>query len=176
MHSFSELVYRCAGFTLTTLKEVEDKTVEELQTSSATPLVKTLQMVRLDKIIFAVGMFSVFEALLQDRLSCNNGFVEAKDILKQENQTALLQEFSDIELAINALKHGQGRSYNALIAKNGGTLSSQVKKPTDNFFNEGDVSEVAALIDVDDKFIDSCVEVINKVSKVIEDNRPGVFL
>ena len=176
MHSFPELVYRCAAFTLTTLKEVEDKTVEELQTSAATPLVKTLQMVRLDKIIFAVGMFSVFEALLQDRLSCNNGFVEAKDILNQAGQTALLQEFSDIELAINALKHGQGRSYNALIAKNGGTLTSQVKKPTENFFNEGDVSEVAALIDVDEKFIEGCVEVINKVSKGIEDNRPGVFL
>lgn len=63
MHSFPELAYRCAVFTLTTLKEVKDKTVEELQTSAATPLNKTLQMVRLDKIIFAVGMFSVFEAL-----------------------------------------------------------------------------------------------------------------
>lgn len=176
MHSFPELVYRCAAFTLTTLKEVEDKTIEELQTSAATPLVKTLQMVRLDKIIFAVGMFSVFEAHLQDRLSCNNGFVEVKDILKQAGQITLLQEFSDIELAINALKHGQGRSYEALIAKKGGTLSSQIKMPTENIFNEGDVSEVDALIDVDDKFIDGCLEVITKVVKVVEDNRPGVFL
>jgi len=176
MHSFSELVYRCSVFTLTTLKEVEDKTIEELQTSAATPLVKTLQMVRLDKVIFAVGIFSVFEALLQDRLNCNNGFTEAENILKQSGETTLLEQFSDTELAVNALKHGQGRSYNALIAKSGGTLTAQVKRPSENFFNEGDVSEVSALIDVDDKFIEGCVEVIEKVSKVIQDNRPDVFL
>jgi len=161
---------------LTTFKEVEDKTIEELQTSAATPLVKTIQMVRLDKVIFAVGIFSIFEALLQDRLNCNNGITEAKNILKQVDETTLLEQFSDIELAVNALKHGQGRSYNALIAKSGGTLTGQVKQPSENFFNEGDVSEVSALIDVDDKFIEGCVEVIEKVSKVIQDNRPDVFL
>lgn len=176
MHSFSELVYRCSVFTLTTLKEVEDKTIEELQTSAATPLVKTLQMVRLDKVIFAVGVFSVFEALLQDRLNCNKGFTEAKKILTQAGEITLLKQFSDIELAVNALKHGQGRSYNALIAKRGGTLTAQIKQPSENFFNERDVSEVSALIDVDEKFIECCVEVIEKVSKVIQYNRPDVFL
>ncbi len=176
MHSFSELVYRCSVFTLTTLKEVEDKTIEELQTSAATSLVKTLQMVRLDKVIFAVGVFSVFEALLQDRFNCNNGFTEAKNILRQAGETTLLEQFSDIELAVNALKHGKGRSYNALIAKSGGTLTAQVKQPSGNFFNEGDVSEVSALIDVDDKFIEGCAEVIEKVLKVIENNRSGFFL
>lgn len=176
MHSFSELVNRCSVFTLTTLKEVEDKTIEQLQTSAATQLVKTLQMVRLDKVIFTVGIFSVFEAFLQDRLSCKNGFTEAKNILMRAGETTLLEQFSDIELAVNALKHGQGRSYNALIAKSGGTLTSQVKQPSENYFNEGDVSEVSALVDVDEKFIEGCVEVIEKVSKVIQDNRPNVFL
>ena len=176
MHSFSELMYRCSVFTLTTLKEVEDETIEELQTSTATSLVKTLQMIRLDKVIFAVGIFSIFEALLQERLNCNNGFTEAKNILKQSGETLLWEQFSDLELAVNALKHGRGRSYNTLVAKSGGTLSSQVKQTSDNFFNEGDVSEVTALIDVDDKFIDNCVDVINNVSNVIQDNRPDVFL
>jgi len=176
MHSFSELIYRCSVFTLTALKEVEDKTIDALQTSAATPLVKTLQMIRLDKTILAVGIFSVFEAILQDRLNCDNGFVEAKNILKQSGDTTLLNQFSDLELAINALKHGRGRSYNALISKGSGTLNSQVKQPMDNFFNEGDVSEITALIDVDDKFIYDCVEVIRKVSENIQDNRPDAFL
>ena len=176
MHSFSDLAYRCSVFTLTTLKEVEDKTLEELQTSGATRLVKTLQMVRLDKVIFAVEIFSVFEALLQDRLNCNNGFIEAKNILKQVGETTLLQQFSDIELAVNALKHGQGRSSNALISKSGGTLTSKVKQSSESFFNVGDVSEVTVLVDVDDKFIEGCVEVIEKVSKAIQDNHPGVFI
>jgi hypothetical protein len=176
MHSFSELIYRCSVFTLTALKEVEDKTIDALQTSAATSLVKTLQMIRLDKTIFAVGIFSVFEAILQDCLNCDNGFVEAKNILKHSGDATLLKQFSDLELAINALKHGRGRSYNALVSKSGGTLISQVKQPTDNFFNEGDVSEITALIDVNDKFIYDCVEVISKVSKVIQDNRPNVLL
>jgi hypothetical protein len=176
MHNFSELISICSVFTLTTLKEVEDKTIEELQTSAATPLVKTLQMVRLNKVIFAVGAFSVFEALLQDSLICNNGFEEAKNILKQAGETYLLEQFSDIKFAVNALKHGKGRSYNALIERSGGTLNAQVKQPLENFFFEGDVSEISTLIDVDDKFIEGCVEVIKKVSKIIEDNRPDVFL
>ena len=176
MHSFSELLHMCSVFTLTTLKEVEDKTIEGIQTSAATSLVKTLQMIRLDKVIFAVGIFSVFEALLQERLNCNNGFAEARNILRQSGDTTLLEQFSDIELVVNALKHGRGRSYNALVAKSGGTLSSQLRQPFDNFFNEGDVSEVTALIDVNDKFIYDCVEVISKVLKVIQDNRPDVFL
>lgn len=176
MHSFSELIYRCSVFTLSTLKEVEDKTIDSLQISASTSLVKTLQMVRLDKVIFAVGIFSIFEALLQDRLNCNNGFSSAKSILKQSGETLLWEQFSDLERAVNALKHGEGGSYNSLVAKSGGTLSSQVKQHSDNFFNEGDVSEVATLVDVDDKFIDHCVDVIIKVSKVIEDNRPDVFL
>ena len=176
MHSFSELANRCSIFTLATLNEVETKAVEELQIRGATTLVKTLQMVRLDKVIFAVGLFSVFEALLQDRLNCNNGFIEAENILKQSGETTLLQQFSDIKLAVNALKHGQGPSYNALNAKGGRTLTSQVKQPSEDFFNEGDVSEVTSLIDVDDKFVQGCVEIIEKVSKVIQNNRTGVFL
>ena len=82
MHEFSDLAYRCSVFTLNSLKEVEDKTIEALQNSGATNLVKTLQMARLERTIFVVGMFSVFEALLQDRLKCKKGFDEAKDIIK----------------------------------------------------------------------------------------------
>ena len=176
MHSFSELVDRCCIFTLTTLKEVEDRTIQELQTSGATSLVKTLQMIRLDKVIFAVGVFSIFEALLQERLNCDNGFTEAKKILNQSGEATLLDEFTNIELAVNSLKHGRGRSYHTLVAKSGGTLRSNIKRPSDNFFYEGDVSEVTGLIDVDDKFINDCIVVIARVSQVIQDNRRDVFL
>lgn len=83
MHDYSDLAYRCSVFTLNSLKEVEEKTIEALQNSGATSLVKTLQMTRLERIILAVGMFSVFESLLQDRLNCKDGFIEAKDILRK---------------------------------------------------------------------------------------------
>jgi hypothetical protein len=49
MHSFTELVDRCATFTLETLNDANEKTIEQLQTNGGTTLVKTLQMVQLQK-------------------------------------------------------------------------------------------------------------------------------
>ena len=66
------------------------------------------------------------------------------------------------------------RSYNVLLAKNGGTLNSKVKQPDEHFFDEGDVSEVTMLVDVDDSFIYSCVETIKLVSDKIEKLRPEI--
>ena len=133
-------------------------------------------MARLDRIIFAVGMFSVFEALLQDSLDCKDGFKEAKKILEQAGDIQLLSQFQDLELATNALKHGRGRSYDSLIAKNGGSVSSKIKLPDEYFFDEGDVSEVSTLIDVDDTFIFYCVDIISQVSESIKRVRPEVVL
>jgi len=155
---------------------VEERTIDALQTSGATSLVKTLQMIRLQKTILAVGIFSLFEAILQDRLNCNNGFAEVKHILNQNGDSSLLSRFINLELAINALKHGRGRSYDALIAKVAGNLDSEVKQPNQHFFEEGDVSEITTLINVDDKFIYYCVEIINQVSIVIRTIRPEVIL
>ena len=174
MHNFSELIDNCTEFTLAALKEVEEKAIKALQTGGATPPVKALQMVRLGKAILAVGTFSIFEGILQDRLNCSNGFGEAKNILELNGETELLSRFIDLGLAINALKHGRGKSYSALLAKNGGTLNSKVKPPEEYFFDEGDVSGVTTLIDVDDKFIFSCVETIKLVSEKIKKNRPEI--
>ena len=176
MHEYSDLAYRCSVFTLNSLREVEEKTIEALKTSGATSLVKTLQMARLERIILAVGMFSVFESLLQDRLNCKDGFIEAKEILKQSGDLETLTKFTDFELAVNALKHGRGRSYNILLEKEGGSITSKVKTSSEAFFEEGDVSEVSALVDVDDNFIYSCVEIISQVSSSIKGFRKDVTL
>lgn len=89
MHSFTELVDRCATFTLETLRAANEKTVNALQASGATSLVKTLQMIQLQKAILAVGMFSLFEASLQDGLKCRNGFGEAAKVLDDEGEQDL---------------------------------------------------------------------------------------
>jgi hypothetical protein len=175
MHSFAELVDHCAAFTLNALRQANEKTIEALQTSSATPLVKALQMIELQKAISAVGMFSLFEAILQDGLECRDGFREAEQILEDEGEAALKERFVDLQVAINVLKHGRGRSYDALIAKAGG-LPFRIKQPGDAFFFEGDVSEVATLIEVDDEFVLSCAGVIRQVSVMVQKARPGIFL
>jgi hypothetical protein len=172
MHTFTDLVDRCTAFTLEALREANERTIDALQTSAATTLVKALQMIQLQKAILAVGMFSLFEAILQDGLSCSDGFREATDILDREGEVVLKERFNDLQLAINVLKHGRGRSYDALVAKAGGALRFRVKLPGEASFCEGDVSEVSTLIEVDDTFVLSCAEVIREVSEAIRRARP----
>lgn len=166
MHEFNELVQRSTAFSLGALDEAQQRTVDALQTSAATTLVKTLQMVQLQKAISAVGMFSTFDAILQDQLQCKDGFKEAGKILENQDEIELKEIFSNLQLAINVLKHGKGRSYNELVEK-AGALPFRVKLPEESFFNEGDVSEISTLVEVDDAFVLLCAEIINKVSVAI---------
>ena len=174
MHSFDDLADRCATFTLESLRNVNERTVEALETSGATRLVKTLQMIQLQKVILAVGMFSIFEASLQDRLRCSDGFREAGAILDQQGENELKEQFSDLTAAINVLKHGKGRSYDVLVAR-AATLPFRVKLPNEAFFFEGDVSEISTLVEVDDEFVQRCGNVIGSVSEVLRRARQDFF-
>lgn len=166
MHAYDELAQQGLNFSLAALNEAYEKVVEALQTSADTQLEKALQMVQLQKAILAVGMFSMFEAMLQDELSCKNGFTEAKNLLDAKGETVLRESFDDLYLSINVLKHGRGNSYDALVAK-ANTLPFRVKLPNENYFDEGDVSEVRTLIDVDDAFVHRCAAVIREVTEVL---------
>ena len=174
MHRFAELVDHCSSFTLEALRQANERALDSLQASAATPLVKALQMVQLQKAISAVGMFSLFEAMLQDGLECRNGFREAELILEGEGETALKEQFVDLQNAINSLKHGRGRSYDALVAK-ADRLPFRIKRPGDAFFFEGDVSEIATLVEVDDAFVLNCAEIISKISIIVQKKRPSFF-
>ena len=166
MHRFTELIDRCTAFTLENLRETNERTAEALQTSGATPLIKTIQMIHLQKVILAVGMFSIFEANLQDGLGCANGFVGANKILDDEGELEIKERFNDLISAINVLKHGRGKSY-ATLVKKAKMLPFRIKLPDESFFFEGDVSEISTLIEVDDAFVQNCGEVISGVSEVI---------
>lgn len=168
MHRFEDLIYRSTSFILGALEEINSKIVEELQTSGSTILVKNLQMIQLQKAIFAIGMFSMFDAVLQDQLSCRNGFEGAKNMLKKKQNLELHDRFDEFICAINVLKHGEGKSYDALLSKSE-LLPFKIKLQGENFFDEGDVSEIDTLIEVDDSFVLNCADLINKVSCEIGD-------
>jgi len=172
MHAFDELVQHCTQFSLDALGEAQQRMVEALQTSAATRLVKGLQMVQLQRVISAVGMFSMFDAILQDGLQCADGFRRAGEMLERQGEVALKERFCDLQLAINVLKHGRGRSYDALVQK-AGSLPFRVKLPDEYFFNEGDVSEVSTLVEVDDAFVQSCADVIREVSLALRSAGQG---
>jgi len=156
MHRFTELIDQCVAFTLRGLDEVNAKTVGSLQQSGATALVKTLQMIELQKAILVVGMFSLFEAILQDALGCKNGFKEIERLLDNDGEQAIKESFKNVYFAINVLKHGRGQSYDALVERATGGLPFRIKLPADKFFNEGDVSEISTLVQVDHAFIQHC--------------------
>jgi hypothetical protein len=174
MHSFVELIDHCTAFTLDALEQANEKATSNLQVRAATPFVKTLQMVSLQKAISAAGMFSIFEAMLQESLKCSDGFREAIELLEREGETTLKDRFVDFQMSINVLKHGRGRSYDALVAR-ATQLPFRIKKPGESFFLEGDVSEIATLIEVDDQFVQGCADVIRNVADAIQKSQP-VFL
>ncbi len=133
---------------------------------------RILQVYSEDKGFFgAVGMFSIFEALVQDRLGCSNGLKEAAEILNSKGDENIKERFSNLRLAINVLKHGKGESYRKLLNRST-ALPFKIKQPNENFFNEGDVSEVSTLIEVDDDFVMNCAKTIRDVSDVIHRARP----
>lgn len=166
MHSFADLVSRSTNFALFTLKEPEDEVIEALQTSGATRHVKNLQMIQLHRAVIAVGIFSLFESIVQDRLECRDGFAAVRECLERSDEVDLCNRFSLFVYAINVLKHGRGRSYDALIAI-GADLPFRIKRPGEDFFSEGDVSEVATLIEVDDRFVRDCAGLVAQVAGVI---------
>jgi hypothetical protein len=175
MHNFDELVYRGTRFTLSGLKEVNSKVIEELQTSASTVAVKNLQMIQLQKVILAIGMFSLFDSILQEGLSCRNGFEEAKKILTQKGKVEHYNHFDNFICAINVLKHGRGKSYDMLVSKSE-SLPFRIKLPGQIFFYVGDVSEVSTLIEVDDNFVLKCAELIEQVSNEIRNEFPNYYM
>ena len=151
MHEFSKLIVDCTNFTLKEIERVETKIIKELENGAKTSSVKGLQMLQLQRAIFAVGIFSMFDAEMQDQLSCKDGFSEVSNILNKGIDKNLSNQFRYYRLAINVLKHGNGRSYNELL-KDFQDLPFKIKQPGEFFFFEGDVSEINTLIEVDSAF------------------------
>ncbi len=166
-----DLLSMCADFTLSHSQPFHDDVSEQLKTSARTSLVEALRLLRLQKSILAVGMFSLFESMLQDRLRWPRLFEHLKEYLTEAGHQRLARAFDDYRLAVNVLKHGRGRSYEQLLARSG-EVEFKVKPPEENFFSEGDVSEVGVLIDVDDGFVRRCAAVIEEVSAVIRSKEP----
>ena len=174
MHPFSELVMRCALLTDGMLEENRAHLLAELQQHGTTAMVKALQAVELQGAIVVVGMVAMFDAALQDALDCRDGFAEALGILEASGEDALHARFKDVQLAINVLKHGRGRSHNELLARRD-TLPFRVRAE-DEFFEEGDVSELATLVQVDGGFLRHCAETIDLVAELIKRQRPSSWV
>jgi hypothetical protein len=128
-----------------------------------------LRLIRLQGAVLSIGMFSLFESLLQTHMGWPQPFDQLPKYLKDHKEDALANVFGDYQLAVNVLKHGRGRSYDQLLAKSA-NLEFKIKPEGGPFFHEGDVSEVDILIDVDDRFVRGCAALIERVSSVLRSN------
>jgi len=171
MHSFDDLVDRSIIFSLRNLDGLEAEILNELQTSGATHLVKNLQMITMQRVILTVGIFSIFEAHLQDKLECADGFIEARKLLKSADELDLEARFGQFIAAVNVLKHGRGRSYKALRSQID-SLPFRLKEPDEDFFSEGDVSEISTLVEVDSAFVENCACLMRNVASVVQRIQP----
>jgi hypothetical protein len=168
-----DLLSLCADFTLSHSAGVEADILNELQTSARTPLVTGLRMLSLQRAILATGMLSLFEGLLQSHMGWVRPFDQLKDYLKGAHD-ALAQKFDDYRLAVNVLKHGRGKSYELLLSRSS-DLEFKIKADREVFFDEGDVSEVAVLVLVDEQFVKRCAALIQEVTEIIR-AREQIFL
>lgn len=162
MRDYSKIARGCAGSTLESLNSTVQSVLEELETSAATPLIRALRLVNYQKAIFAVGLFSMFEA----HLGLKDGFKGVSRILGKHGEVELKVRFEQFNCAINVLKHGRGSSYDKLVQSTS-PLPFKILRPGEFFFDEGDVSEISTDIEVNDNFINNCLDVINKVSTII---------
>lgn len=161
------LLFQCAEFTLSHSRRVEEAAHEELQTSAATPPLIALRLVRLQRAVLALGMFSLFESMLQTLMGWGTPLEQLDAYIRKHGSAELAEKFTDYKLAINVLKHGKGRSYEQLLARSA-SLDFKVKPDDEHFFYEGDVSEVMSLlIDVDDKFVLTCAALIQEAAALI---------
>ncbi len=135
--------------------------------------IKNLQSLRLQYAVTAVGMFSIFEADLQRELEPEDGFREARALLEERGENDLLQRFDLFKHAINVLKHGSGRSYDTLRQFEE-ELPFLIKLPDQEFFDEGDCTEIDTLVLADDDFVSNCAQIVYQISDIVFDAKyPG---
>ena len=145
MHNFNELIQYSTSFNLTSINKETKNLYRNLTTNANTSNIKMLQMIELQKVIISIGMFSMFDAIVQNELNCKNGFKRINEILIDKNEIELQNSFQDLSMAINVLKHGKGRSYESLL-KRIDSLKFEIRKYDEIFFDEGDISEVNTLV------------------------------
>ena len=172
MDRFSEVTARCVGFMIDTLNGASRANIGDGSDGSTT-FVKNAQALQLGKVVIAVGIFSIFEARLQDSLNCSDGFAELRKILSSANKQDLALRFEQFAAAVNVLKHGEGRSYDWLLSRE--ALPFIVKARDQHFFFEGDVSEPDTLVLVDDAFVRSCAELVQSSIEAVQSVNPDIY-
>jgi len=148
-------------------KQYNAEAAEQLQTSGSTIFVNALRTATMELTLIAVGAVGTFEALLQAEYKWPDAFKALDAFLTDKGHLDLVERFRDYRDAINVLKHGEGRSYDRLLARKA-VLAFDVKDRGIPFFHEGDVSEVSRLVAANAPFVEQCVDTIDEIVGILE--------
>ncbi len=156
-----ELLLDAADHALRRAEAQEAFGIERLQDSSANRYINMLRRSGAERAMIAVGVFSIFEARAQDLTNWNRTLEKLQRELQNAKQEDLAERLWLFGLAINVLKHGEGRSHQALLQARE-RLPFAVRQSDELFAEEGDVAEPEDLILADEKFVRECCDVIGR--------------
>lgn len=143
-----------------------DDALDQLAEDGSSRIVNVSRIARMQLMMVAVGGFSMLEGILEQRGAGDHPFQELDRRLREAGHDTIADEFMCFRLAINVLKHGSGPSYDRLRGL--GDVPFRVKAPDETFFDEGDVSEVPALVFVDNNFVQRCALTIERAFTVLQ--------
>ncbi len=149
-----------------------DESVSELQKlmeehGGQTVFVNGLRVATVQIEIAVVGVFSLFEARMQQHIPSGSFFKGVKSHLIDVGHPKLANDVWHYYLAVNVLKHGLGSSYDELCAIT--DLPFEVKQPGEYFFNEGDIAEPEGLINVTQAgFFEGLIQTLNQTYLSLE--------
>jgi hypothetical protein len=158
---------RAASMLSSEIASVAEKCTANLQTGASTSDVNGLRTCSMAITLIAVGLIGTFEGMLQQRFGWKDAYPELDKELAAKGRQDLADKLLDYRLAVNVLKHGEGPSYNKLLARRA-SLPFAIKGVDEAFFEEGDVSEVGGLVDTRGPFIDQSVAIINEIRTVLD--------
>ena len=108
----------------------------------------------------------MLEGILEQTTGWEKPLIELETRLRDDGFDSIAIKFEQFRLAINVLKHGSGRSYRELLKFRG--LPFRIKREDQSCFEEGDVSEIPALIAVDENFLLRCAAIVEQAFIALE--------
>ncbi|BBD38803.1 hypothetical protein Amn_36830 [Aminobacter sp. Y103A] len=164
-----DLLTTSCDLLLPLIDEKEHQAIEALSESGSTVAVNSLRALRVQRTVISVGMFSAYEAVLQDEFGFGDyAFQDLEKLLMKLGRKDVVEVFVNYKLAINVLKHGKGKSYDQLLSRHS-MLDFDVRGDGSDFDEEGDVTDGQFLVRVDSHFVRRCAEVIEQSLEVARD-------
>lgn len=140
------------------IQETMDAIHLELQTSASTRLLVSQDVCQTQLGAATIGIVSLYESRLQTNLGWKEPLRDLQSNLAQLGEHILGDQIATIYLVVNALKHGTGRSHEALLPQS--VPGIKVRRPADTFYPEGDVCPNPDLVEVTPQFLESCCDLI----------------